>query len=130
LILFTGVAHSAASQPRRLATFANPIDLPYRYQPRTRGPSYREAADPTIVRFKGRYWLFASHSKGYWWSTDLRNWTFVEGRGYSVNRFAPTVIVSDGKLYLTASERTKKIWVTDDPMNGEWSEAADISPGY
>ena len=36
---------------RRLATYANPIDLPYRYQPRTRGASYREAADPTIVRF-------------------------------------------------------------------------------
>ena len=125
-------AYSAPSNAgaRRMATYANPIDLPYRYQPRSRAPYYREAADPTIVRFKGRYWLFASHSKGYWWSTDLLKWTFIKGRGYDVNRFAPTAIVKGGKLYLTASEKAKKIWVTDDPMTGEWAVAADISPGY
>lgn len=110
----------------RLATYANPVDLPYRYQ---FGP-FREAADPTIVRFKDRYWLFASHSKGYWWSTDLLHWTFVEPTGYQVNRYAPTVMVMNGRMYLAASENAKKIWVTDDPMGGAWTEAADISPGY
>lgn len=116
-----------AAPPRRYRTYANPIDLPYRYQP---SPTiHREAADPTLIRFRGRYWLFASHSKGYWHSTDLLHWTFVQPTGLDVDKFAPTVLEMDGKLYLAASEHARKIWVTDDPATGVWREAADIS-GY
>ncbi len=110
----------------RFATYANPVDLPYRYQFR----SLREAADPTVVRFKDRYWLFASHSKGYWWSHDLQNWEFVEPTGYPVNRYAPTALVMNGKLYMTSSENTPDVWTTDDPLAGTWTKAADIRPGY
>ena len=113
---------------RRLRTYANPVDLPYRYQTFT--PAFREAADPTVVVFQGRYWMFASHSKGYWYSVDLLHWTFIEPTGYPVDKFAPTVLELSGKLYLAASEYAKKVWVTDDPMTGVWREAADISPGY
>jgi xylan 1,4-beta-xylosidase len=115
-------------EDRRFKTYANPIDLPYRYQSSSR--AYREAADPTVVTFNGRYWLFASHSKGYWHSTDLQHWAFVEPAGYPVDKFAPTVVAMNGKLYLAVSERAKKIWVTEDPMAGIWSEAADLSQGY
>jgi hypothetical protein len=110
----------------RFATYANPVDLPYRYQFR----SLREAADPTVVRFKDRYWLFASHSKGYWWSHDLRKWEFVEPTGYPVNRYAPTALVMNGRLYMTSSENTPDVWSTDDPLTGTWTKAADIRPGY
>jgi hypothetical protein len=121
-------AAPAAKTDRRTATYANPIDLPYRYQA-TRRP-HREAADPTIVWFKDRYWLFASHSHGYWHSTDLLHWTFVAPSGYDVGKFAPTAVVMNGKLYLSVSEFAPKIWVTDDPLGGRWTEAADIAPGY
>lgn len=120
---------------RRFATYANPVSLPYRYQPElpykrlAKGP-YREAADPTVIWFKDRYWLFASHSWGYWWSRDLLNWTFVKGEGYDTGKFAPTVLAMNGRLYLAASENAAKIWVTDDPLSGHWTEAADVSPGY
>jgi xylan 1,4-beta-xylosidase len=118
----------AQASRNRLRTYANPIDLPYRYQ---KGQSpYREAADPTMVVFRGRYWLFPSHSKGYWHSTDLLHWTFVEGSGYDVDKYAPTVVEIRGKLYLATSEHARKIWVTDDPLSGKWREAATISPGY
>src|SRR5579862_9058922 len=72
---------------RRFMTYANPVDLPYRYQ--SSSPAYREAADPTVMTFRGRYWMFASHSKGYWYSTDLLHWGFVEATGYQVDRYAP-----------------------------------------
>jgi hypothetical protein len=132
-----GAAASAAPADR-LATYANPIDLPYRYQVPVSirrlqlmpGQPYREAADPTLVRFKGEYWLFASHSKGYWRSSDLLHWSFVEASGYEVDKFAPTVVVMGGKMYLATSEATKRIWTTDDPASGRWTEAAAISPGY
>ena len=120
-------ASEAATAARRFRTYANPVDLPYRYQSLVK--IHREAADPTLVRFGGRYWLFASHSKGYWHSADLLHWTFVQPTGFDVDKFAPTVLAMDGKLYLAASEHARKIWVTDDPATGRWREAADIS-GY
>ena len=127
-------AASGGVDGRRLATFANPIDLPYRYQPiRTPGPGkspFREAADPTVVYFKGRYWLFASHSFGYWWSTDLLHWTFVRQQGAGVEKYAPTAAVIGGRLYMATSDLSSKIWVTDDPMTGKWEAAADIPTRY
>lgn len=121
----------------RLATYANPVDLPYRYQaPFANGQQlrksepFREAADPTVVWFKDRYWLFASHSKGYWHSTDLLRWTFVEGHGYAVDKYAPTAVAMDGRLYLATSDKATSIWVTDDPLTGQWREAAPIGPDH
>ena len=110
--------------PDRMQTYANPVDLPYRYQ--TIRTSFREAADPTVLRFKGRYWLFASHSRGYWHSTDLLHWQFVTPSGYDVGKYAPTAVVMDGKVYLTTSENPRKIWVSDDPMSGLWRVAAEL----
>lgn len=124
----------ASGTDRRLATFVNPINLPYRYQPiRIPQPGksvFREAADPTVVFFKGRYWLFASHSHGYWWSTDLLRWTFVEQQGAGVEKYAPTAVVIGDRLYMATSDLSSKIWVTDDPMTGKWEAAADIPNHY
>jgi len=135
LLSATSQVHAAGAN--RVATYANPVDLPYRYQApspyrqiQLRPGAYREAADPTVVRFNGRYWLFASHSKGYWHSTDLLHWSFVAASGYDAEKFAPTVVVMGGKMYLAASEAANRIWVTDDPMSGQWREAANVSPGY
>jgi xylan 1,4-beta-xylosidase len=132
--LALGAVDPVAAAGRRERTYVNPVDLPYRYQPdRFHTPGfvpYREAADPTLVRFKGRYWMFVSHSKGYWHSTDLLHWSFVEPTGFDVEKYAPTVVAIGGRLYLAASENAKKIWVTDDPMTGQWTEAASIRPGY
>lgn len=122
----------------RMATYANPVDLPYRYQVPVKipqiqlklGEAYREAADPTIITYKGLYYLFASHSKGYWHSPDLQHWTFVEASGYAVDKFAPTVVVIRGRMYLATSESTRRIWTTDDPKSGRWYEAAVIEQRY
>ncbi len=123
-VLVAASAMGALGDPRasRFATYANPVDLPYRYQ--SGQVPYREAADPTMVRFAGRYWLFPSHSKGYWYGTDLLHWHFVLPTGYDVDSYAPTVMAMDGKLYLTTSESPKTIWVTDDPLQGVWRVAA------
>lgn len=137
-MLASGTPASASTEAKtqtRDRTYANPIDLPYRYQPgfnyagRT-GKPYREAADPTVVRFKGEYWLFASHSLGYWRSTDLQHWIFVKASGYAVEKFAPTAVVIGGRMYLAVSESVKQIWVSDDPGGGKWEVAADLPQGF
>ena len=71
-------------QPRMIC---NPLDLAYRYQDvrfsgsvggvtlgEPRRSVHREAADPSIVRYHGRYYLFASMTRGFWHSEDLVDW--------------------------------------------------------
>jgi hypothetical protein len=68
-----GIKHIEAI---RIKTFCNPMDLNYRFQPRGL-KAFREAADPLITMYKGKYFLFASHSGGYWHSDDMLNWKYI-----------------------------------------------------
>ena len=114
------LAHTAADaqEAGRPPTICNPLDLPYRFclQP----PSRREAADPTVVFFRGEYWLFASQSGGYWHGADFIHWTFVEPTGLPLEAYAPTVEVIDGRLFYTAGGLA--LYSTDDPALGKWCE--------
>lgn len=49
-----------AAQAEQETTYANPIDIDYRYnfEQMTDGISYRTGADPAVVVFKGQYYLF------------------------------------------------------------------------
>ena len=42
----------------------NPLNIPYQFQHYNKQAS-RESADPTLIYFKGRYYLFASMSGGF-----------------------------------------------------------------
>lgn len=105
-------------------TFANPLDIDYRFMPGA--PSRREAADPMILLYGDDYFLFASKSGGYWYSPDMREWTLVVPDGYPLENYAPSVVVINGKMYYT-SHRAKAIYTTDDPMAGHWRKVADIA---
>src|SRR5262249_6403691 len=111
-----------ASEVARPQTFCNPLDLPYRFQLET--PSRREAADPTLVRFNGEYWLFASKSGGYWHSSDMMHWQFVTPTGLPLEDYAPTVAALNGRMIFTAFN-TPGIFTTDDPAKGIWRKLAD-----
>ena len=70
---------------------------------------YVQSADPAIVVFKGEYWLFASHGDGYWFSSDLAKWTFVQidvtkGILKEFLKYAPATCVVGDTLYLCHSE--------------------------
>jgi hypothetical protein len=112
--------------PERPQTFCNPLDLPYRFQ--LDAPSRREAADPTLVRFNGEYWLFASKSGGYWHSGDMIHWQFVTPSGLPLEDYAPTVGVVNGQMIFTAFN-TPAIFSTDDPLKGTWHKTAELK-GY
>lgn len=105
-------------------SFCNPLNLSYRYQ--LEEPSRREAADPTVVWFKDRHYLFASKSGGYWHSKDLNNWIFVETDEIPTEDYAPTAIVIGDTLYFLASSfRQSTIYKTTDPLSGNWSIAKE-----
>jgi hypothetical protein len=125
--VFGATSRKNSGKAQRQATYCNPVDLPYRFQ--LSGRSRREAADPTIITFRGEYWLFPSKSGGYWHSSDLLHWDFVPGVGYPVENYAPTALVMNEKVYLTMSD-TIKLFVTDNPLDGQWAEAADFGQTY
>jgi xylan 1,4-beta-xylosidase len=129
LAVATGIARSsvwAADQNGRPETFCNPLDLDYRFQ--LAPPTRREAADPTLVRFKNEYWLFASKSGGYWHSPDLIHWKLIEPTGLPLEDYAPAVDVINGRMIFTAFN-TPALYSTDDPLKGVWTKAADLK-GY
>lgn len=108
-------------------TFCNPVDIPYMFQP---DGKYRSAADPVIVLYKNKYWLFVSKNDGYYVSNDLVQWRFVKGVGYPTEIFAPTVVEMDSKLYLTTgSGKDAGTFVTDKPELGIWTRVSHHKRG-
>ncbi|MEU4162923.1 family 43 glycosylhydrolase [Actinoplanes sp. NPDC026670] len=108
----------------------NPIDLSYRVQQVVNGRRrrvFREAADPSVVRYRDRYYLFASMSGGFWHSGDLHTWEFVATPGLPVYDYAPDVREIDGRLVVCASRRGKPcdFYRSAGPKAGDW----EVIPG-
>lgn len=111
--------------------YCNPINVPYSYSftkdPRDsyRLSVYREAADPSLVLYKGKYYIFASMTGCIWVSDDLAHW---ESRPLPKNMpiydYAPDVTVVEDWLYFTASNRGTpcSFYRTKDPLNGPYEE--------
>lgn len=121
--------------------FCNPLDLSYRFQDvrfsgvvggmrisEPRRSVHREAADPSIVRFRDRYFLFASMSGGFWHSTDLVEWSFAPTDRLPALDYAPDVREVDGALYISASRKTDSpIFRSEDPLADDFVE---VSMGF
>jgi len=112
-----------------MRAICNPLDLPYRIQDLSIGPRRwvaREGADPSIVTFEGRHYLFMSMSGGFWHSADLVDWTFVATPTLPIYDYAPDVREVDGHLVVCASRRRTpcSFFRTKDPLSGSWEEIA------
>lgn len=113
---------AAAAEIPRLKTYANPIDIDYRYnfEEQNRGISFRTGADPAIVRHKGAFYLFQTLADGYWRSTDLVDWLFITPSRWPAESIVAPAAWSDGeRLYLKPSAMTPgPIFVSDAPETG------------
>lgn len=110
------------------STICNPLNLSYRFY--LDSPSRREAADPTMITFKGEYYLFASKSGGYWHSSNLINWDFITTKDLPLEDYAPTVVVIGDTLYFTACsvKPTLAIYKSGNPKAGKWQVANAAVP--
>lgn len=101
-------------------TFCNPMNLNYRFQP-SNSVSYREAADPAMIRYKDKYILFVSHSGGYWYSDDMLEWNYLTIKSLPIEDYAPDAITINDTTYFTASASVKKpIYYTTNPIEDNW----------
>jgi len=113
-----------STAPTETQIVCNPMNLSYRFC--LDEPSRREAADPTIVWFKDRYYLFASKSGGYWHSNDLANWIFIETSQIPTEEYAPTAVAIVDTLYFLASSNAKStVYKSGDPLSGQWQVAVE-----
>ena len=122
-----------------MSYICNPMRLDYRYQmvrPHHTEPDqlcrlHREAADPSMVLFKGNYYLFPSVSGGFWFSNNLSEWTY---RPFSckmpVHDYAPDVRPIGDYLYFSASSNQKNcsFYRTRDPLNEPFEEIKGTFP--
>ena len=107
----------------------NPLDLAYRYQdvrtPFAGRSVHREAADPTVVFYRDRYYMFASMTRGFWYSDDLVEWTLRPSEKIPAIDYAPDVREVDGALLFTASRRSNgRFFRSVDPMADDFEEVA------
>jgi hypothetical protein len=112
-------ADTAQTETANSAIVVNPMNLNYRFQ--FDDPGYREAADPVCEYFKGKYYLFASKSGGYWSSPDLKVWDFIPCTSIrQLNNYAPTILVRNDSLYFKSSG--SNIYRTANPDIDDWEE--------
>ncbi len=122
-------------------TICNPLDIEYRYQDvrfsgviggidlgGARRSVHREAADPSIVRYGGRYLLFASMSRGFWHSENLIDWTYRPTDRLPPFDYAPDVREIDGALIISASRKNgnSPFFRSRDPLSDDFTQ---VSPG-
>ena len=118
-----------------MRVYCNPVNVPYAYQfkkdPRDRYKMTvnREAADPSMVMFQGKYYLFASMTGSVWVSEDMAHWdSYPLPENMPIYDYAPDVRAIGEYLYFTASSRDVKcsFYRTKDPIHGPYEEI----PGY
>ena len=122
-IVSLAIAALATSASARPHTYANPIDIDYRYnwEQANEGISYRTGADPAIVNHRGRFYLFETLADGYWVSDDLIDWKFVKPSMWRSRGVVAPAAWSDGKrLYMMpATMEPGPIYVSEHPETGQ-----------
>lgn len=118
-------------------TFCNPLNLDYGWSPK----GYRHSADPVIVLFKDRYYLFATDDvPGCRVSDDLLSWTNLMFAPelqalMSDNRrgtyCAPAVATDGSHVYFIRMDRRKEartvpVMRSADPASGHWEPCGEL----
>ena len=113
-ILFTSMALtllSISAFAQQKETFCNPLDLVIDHERSYRG------GEPVVLIYDNDYFLFVSHRKGYWYSPDFKDWTYVDAPNYPGG--VVSVVEMDGTLY-GCSMNNKNVYRAVDPRKGEW----------
>ena len=106
--------------------FCNPLNMDYRYQfiqdmRSGEDKISREAADPSMILFQGKYYIFASMTLSVWVSEDMVHWESHRlPESLPLYDYAPDVRVIGDYVYFSASRRGTicDFYRTKDILNG------------
>lgn len=117
--------------------YCNPINMEYLYQftiDRRKGEKTeisREAADPSLILYKGKYYLCASMTLGVWVSEDMVTWENHRlPDSLPLYDYAPDIRVIGDYVYFCASnsERNCDYYRTKDVINGPYEKVPGTFP--
>ena len=118
-----GLAAGAFAADTARRTYANPVDIDYRYnfEQVNEQISYRTGADPVIVRHQDAYYLFLTLADGYWRSTNLLDWKFITPSRWPFEGVVAPAAISDADrlLLMPATTRPEPLLVSRDPARGQ-----------
>ena len=103
LTLVAAMLLSLSAFGQQRTTFCNPLDLIAGHDRAGRG------GEPVVLLYQDDYYLFVTGRRGYWYSPDFQNWTYVEAPNFPGG--VVSVVDIDGELIavsqftLTASTR-------------------------
>jgi xylan 1,4-beta-xylosidase len=121
-ILTASAAYASDPEIGKTARYCNPL-------PMIIGPGGNAAGDVTVIREKGKYYMFCSGG-GAWISDDMLNWKFQRVENVPV---APHVIKYKGSFYMCGNDCP--VYKSDNPLGpytsiGEWKNTPDVNGGW
>lgn len=129
-VLFSMIYFCLLGQEK--TTYCNPIDIDYTYMSHYafRGVSYRSGADPAVINYKGKYFMFVTRSHGYWYSDDMSDWKFVRPQSWYFNGSnAPAAAVFKDEIIVLGDPSGRGAVIkTDDPILGDWKTTYSVIP--
>ena len=115
--IFVAAALGISAFAQQPATFANPLDVVIGNERAYRG------GEPIVLIYQDDYYLFVSHRKGYWYSPDFRNWTYVDAPGYPGG--VVSVVEQNGVL-IGCSMNNRNVYRAIDPKKGLWEKCGEL----
>jgi xylan 1,4-beta-xylosidase len=95
------------------STFCNPLTF----------TGAGRAGEPIVLIFKDDYYLFITGRKGYWYSMNMRDWTYVDSPTFPGG--VPGV-VTNGEILYACAMNSKDLYSYSDPKKGIWTKAATL----
>ena len=132
LLALLCLASPLLAQDMRMDTYCNPLNVDYTYMiyNSSKDISYRSGADPAVEEFRGEYYMFVTRTHGYWHSTDLQNWNFINPgeNWYPQGCNAPAAHnYKDSVLYVCGDPSgVMSVLYTDNPKSGNWKATPAI----
>jgi len=121
-ILAASITQAQNPETGKAARYCNPL-------PMVIGPGGNASGDVTVIREKGKYYMFCTGG-GAWISDDMLNWSFQRVEKVPV---APHVVKYNGNFYMCGNDGP--VFKADNPLGpytsiGEWKNTPDVNGGW
>jgi xylan 1,4-beta-xylosidase len=103
-------------------TFCNPLNVAVGSE------RARRAGEPVVVLHRGDYYLFITGGRGYWYSGNMRDWTYVEAPDLPWG--CPSVISDGERLIVSGDKGQHDVFASTDPKSGVWKKVGEYQRDY
>ena len=95
-------------------TFCNPMDVIVGSERARRG------GEPIVLIFEDNYYLFVTRTRGYWYSENFRDWTYVDVPNFPGGVLS---VASNGERLFACSMNNTDVYANvGDPKEGVWEQ--------